>query len=111
MTISKESAGIIKSQQARLGTETQTVLFPTKNIDQLVGAFEAIGFKALEKNADTEWGAYRAPQVLIVLDRRVHVAKGKDFTQRVTVFEKDNGKVSANCDVLALMKEAGFEAA
>lgn len=108
-TISKESARIIKEQQARLSVgNPQTKMFPTKNIDKLVSLLEGVGFTALEKNDDTIWGAYRAPQVLLVLDRQVNVAKGKTIGQRVTIYEKDGGKVSANCDINAIWKEIGL---
>lgn len=107
--ISKESAKIIRDQQARLALgNTQTKMFPTKNIDKLVSLLEGVGFVAVEKNDDTIWGCYRAPQVLLVMDRTIQVAKGKTAGQRITIFEKDGGKVSANCDITAIWKEIGL---
>lgn len=108
-TISKESARIIREQQARLNVPNpQTKMYPLKNLEKLVALLEGVGFVALEKNDDTIWGAYRAPQALLVLDRQVNVAKGKTIGQRVTIYSKDGGKVSANCDIDAIWKEVGL---
>lgn len=109
MTISKDAASIMESQYSRLAQgPNQTRLYPQAQFKTVVGLMEEKGFVAVEKNDDTIWGCYRQPQTLLVMDRTISVAKGKQIGQRVSFFSTDGGKISANYDVKELFAELGI---